>query len=67
MSTLYSLEAPQFLQKDYVVGTHYKHFCFSTKIYVVGTHSKCLAEALLMSTNNIGFNGEIRQLSVLFS
>ena len=30
------------------------------KMYVVGTHKKWLAEALLMSTHNKCFHGEIR-------
>ena len=33
---------------------------FSMKTYVVGTHLKYLTEALLMSTHNICFHGEIR-------
>ena len=35
---------------------------FSTKTHVMGihTHLKCLAEALLMSTHNICFHGQIR-------
>ena len=37
-------------------------FYFSYKKYAVGTHSKCLTEALLMSTHNICFYGEIRKL-----
>ena len=32
--------------------------------YVVGTHSKRLAEALRMSTHNIGLHGEIRKYHV---
>ena len=35
---------------------------FSMKTFVVGTHSKRLAEALLMSTHNICFCGEIRKI-----
>ena len=38
---------------------------FSTKTYIVGTHKKCLNEALLMSTYNICFPGEIRKISIL--
>ena len=36
------------------------------KTYIVGTHQKRLGKALLMSTHNICFHGEIRKLSVLF-
>ena len=36
-------------------------FCFFMKTYVAGTHEKCLGEALLMSTHNIRFYGEIRK------
>ena len=32
------------------------------KAYVVGTHLKRLAEALLMSTHNMCFRGEIRKI-----
>ena len=32
----------------------------------MGTYLKCLVEALLMSTPNIGFRGEIRTISILF-
>ena len=39
---------------------------FSTKIYIVGTHEKRLGEALLMSTYNIYFYGEIRRISYLW-
>ena len=35
---------------------------FSTKIYGVGTHKKRLTEALLMSTHNVCFHGEIRKI-----
>ena len=35
---------------------------FSMKTYVVGTHYKHLAEALLMSTHNVCFCGEIRKI-----
>ena len=35
---------------------------FSTKTYIVGTHQKHLGEALLMSTHNICFRGEIRKI-----
>ena len=35
---------------------------FSMKTYEVGTHKKCLAQALLMSTHNICFHGEIRKI-----
>ena len=35
---------------------------FSTKTYVVGTHWKRLSKALLMSTHNICFHGEIRKI-----
>ena len=35
---------------------------FSMKTYVMGTHKKRLAEALLMSTHNICFLGEIRKI-----
>ena len=38
---------------------------FSVKTYVVGTHQKRLGEALLMSTHNICFHGEIRKVSLL--
>ena len=41
----------------------YSYFSyFSTKTYVVGTHQKHLAEALLLSTHNICFCGEIRKI-----
>ena len=30
---------------------------------VVGTHQRCLTEALLMSTQNICFYGEIRKIT----
>ena len=36
------------------------------KAYVVGTHQKRLCEALLMSTHNICFHGEIRKISAFF-
>ena len=36
--------------------------CVSMKTHVVGTHQKCLTEALLMSTHNICFHGDIRKL-----
>ena len=40
----------------------YWYFSYSsTKTYVVGTHQKRLAEALLMSTHNICFRGEISE------
>ena len=35
---------------------------FSIKTYVVGTHQKRLGEALLMSTHNICFCGDIRKV-----
>ena len=39
------------------------YFSYSSmKTYVVGTHQKCLGEALLMSTHNICFHGEIIKL-----
>ena len=34
---------------------------FPNYTYVLGTHKKRLAEALLMSTRNIGSSGEIRK------
>ena len=40
---------------------------FSTKTYVVGTHLKCLTEALLMSTHNLCFCGEIRKILIWYS
>ena len=40
----------------------YWFFYFSIKTYVESTHYKRLAEALLMSTHNICFHGEIRQI-----
>ena len=39
----------------------------SMKTYVVGTHLKCLNEALLMSTHNICFRGEIRKYQYFFA
>ena len=46
----------------------YKFFSyFSAKTYVVGTHQKRLGKALLMSTHNISFRGEIRKISIIFS
>ena len=42
-------------------------FYFCIKAYVVGTHLKHLIEALLMSTHNICFHGEIKKkMSLLF-
>ena len=41
-------------------------FLISPLKHVVGTHQKCLSKALLMSTHNICFHGEIRKTSVLF-
>ena len=41
-------------------------FLFLMKTYFVGTHQKRLSEALLMSTYNICFCGEIRKISELF-
>ena len=34
---------------------------FSMKTFVMGTHLKHLTEALLVSTHNICFNGEVRK------
>ena len=45
----------------WTTGTWYFSY-FSTKTYVVGTHQKHPGEALLMSTHNICFCGEIRQI-----
>ena len=39
---------------------------FSSNIYVVGTCYKGLGEALLMSTHNTHFHGEIRKMSLFF-
>ena len=40
---------------------------FSIKTYVVGTHWNCLAEAILMSTHNICFYGEIMKIILQLS
>ena len=37
------------------------HYSYSFTTYIVGTHYKRLDEALLMSTHNIWFYGEIRR------
>ena len=37
-------------------------FLFYHKRYVVGTHQKRLAKAFPVSTHNISFHGEIRQI-----
>ena len=50
--------------KSLLFSEKYWYFSyFSMKTYVVGTHSKRLAKALLMSTHNICFHGEIRKIS----
>ena len=36
----------------------------SMKTYVIGTHKKCLTKVLLMSTHNMRFHGEIREIFV---
>ena len=40
-------------------------FYFSAKTYAVGTHEKRLSKAILMSTHDIYFRGEIRKISIL--
>ena len=49
-----------------VSGKYFLFFFFTKKVhvYVLGTHQKCLEEALLMSTQNIYFNEEIRKTSI---
>ena len=46
----------------FLIQKYYYFSYFSTKTYVVGTHNKRLGEALLMSTHNICFHGEIRKI-----
>ena len=40
-------------------------FRISPRKHIVGTHQKGLLEALLMSTHNMCFCGEIRNISVI--
>ena len=39
--------------------------CFAAKIHVMGAHENCLREAILVSTQNIYFCGEIRNISIV--
>ena len=44
-----------------VPGEYFLLHCISSWKHVVSTHYKCLTEALLMSSSNIRFCGEIRK------
>ena len=47
------------LTRKHVVGIHQK--CLGEKTYVVGTHQKRLAKVLLMITQNICSQGDIKK------